>query len=801
MGQLYGSFDPLTLEWTDGILSTLVRRGVAADDAVKKWFIFDGPVDAIWIENMNTVLDDNKKLCLASGEIIALTSVMTMMFEVEDLTVASPATVSRCGMVYLEPGIFGERPLLPFIDTWFETQVPDVVFEKAESKLRLLFEMYLEAAIEFVRLNCREMNKSVDSNLCFSMLKLLRCFFEPFETKEDRQLPEEVVEFLPNWVEYWFFFSLIWSVGASCYEDGRTKFDTWLRNTMKQAASPVLFPDELTVYDYCMVDDGARAAGNDEDDEEEKYEPKTGWRLWSDTFTVPTVDPLMPFSKMIIPTVDAVRTIYVMEKLITYSNPVLVIGPTGSGKSVNMTNKLLTGMPREFVANFLMFSAKTSANQTQDMIDMKLDKRRKGVYGPPIGKKTIIFVDDLNMPMKETYGAQPPLELLRQFMDHEGWYDRTDIGAFRSITDVTLLGAMGPPGGGRNFVSDRLLRHFNFLALPDLSNESRRTIFNPILSAFFGIVDHADSDLATAMVNATIDIFNKVVTKLLPTPAKVHYTFNLRDLAKVFGGILMCDPKSLEDRECVIRLWMHETQRVFRDRLINAEDCDWFDNLVNERIVEDLKTELTAIRREDEVVLYGDFMDSSADPRKYVELPQMGKVKQIMDEALDDYNQTNTTKMRLVLFDDAMQHATKISRIIRQPMGNALLLGVGGSGRQSMTRLAAYMADFECFQIELSKNYGIPEWREDLKKMMKKGGLEDKSVVFLFSDTQIKSESFLEDINNILNAGDVPGIYEAPEMDQIYQAMKPIVQAEGQIPTKSAMFVSSYPITPIPADI
>lgn len=114
IGKLYGDYEKVG-DWMDGILATTVRQASSDKSGDTHWIMLDGPVDTLWIENLNTVLDDNKKLCLISGEIIKLTPQMTMMFEVEDLMEASPATVSRCGMVYVTPDKLGWEPLL---HTW-----------------------------------------------------------------------------------------------------------------------------------------------------------------------------------------------------------------------------------------------------------------------------------------------------------------------------------------------------------------------------------------------------------------------------------------------------------------------------------------------------------------------------------------------------------------------------------------------------------------------------------------------------------------------------------------------------------
>ncbi|CAL1161540.1 unnamed protein product [Cladocopium goreaui] len=144
-GQLYGENDEGTQEWTDGILALTVRYASSAEQTKRQWILLDGPVDAVWVENLNTVLDDNKKLCLNSGEIIKLTPVTTMMFEVEDLAVASPATVSRCGMVFLEQQDIGWQVLML---SWCE-RLPDRLKDQSPL-LQEIMEYSVESSWEMV---------------------------------------------------------------------------------------------------------------------------------------------------------------------------------------------------------------------------------------------------------------------------------------------------------------------------------------------------------------------------------------------------------------------------------------------------------------------------------------------------------------------------------------------------------------------------------------------------------------------------------------------------------------------------
>lgn len=129
--------------------------------------------------------------------------------------------------------------------------------------------------------------------------------------------------------------------------------------------------------------------------------------------------------------------------------------------------------------------------------------------------------------------------------------------------------------------------------------------------------------------------------------------------------------------------------------------------------------------------------------------------------------------MDLVLFTDAIEHIVKIHRIITTQFGNALLVGVGGSGRKSLSELATFIAQYEMLQLEMVKGYDMKQWREDMVNLLFiAAGIENNPHVFLLADTQIINEAFVEDVNNILNNGKIPNLYGGEDTTKIMEDMR-----------------------------
>lgn len=781
-GQLYGSFDENTHEWTDGILAVTYRNASKDTSEDRQWIMFDGPVDAVWIEDMNTVLDDNKKLCLQSGEIVKMSARMTMMFEPEDLEEASPATVSRVGMVFLEQKRLGWRPL---VRSWVN-KLPMLLSEcGAGEEILTLFNAYFEPLVFQLRDACAIPTPITDSELCASVLRLMySTLFDPF-TAKDKEAPKDPLRV----VEGAFLFALIWAVGGVTDARGHQNLDNFFKRlitgTMEgQAAwdqfvlknpsyknamdeprelrTPMPF-DQGSIFDYVFFCD------------------KGNWTPWQDITPRFMPGSETQYQDILVPTVDTTRNEWIMQRLIEHGQSVLVTGATGTGKTVSLKKVLLLEVNQAvYKPMFINFSAQTSANQTQDIIDGKLDKRRKGIFGPPIGQRLVIMVDDLNMPAKEVYGAQPPIEILRQYMDHQGWFDRKEI-TFRKLIDIQFVAAMGPPGGGRTQITQRYVRHYSMLNLLAFDANSLSVIFGSIMEWFAKPFGPKIKAIVTNVVSATISLYNQIEVDMLPTPAKSHYTFNLRDLSKVFQGICMGTPDRIKESTQLIRLWGHECMRVFKDRLINEEDRTWFDEALNTKVQENFNAEWTKIAPRGRPLIYGNFIDPTqlVESRMYDEIEDMSLLKEVMEGYLVDYNNMSSKKMNLVLFMNAIEHVSRISRILCQPLGNALLVGVGGSGRKSLTTLAVSLNEQTLFQIEISKVYGMAEWHDDLRRMLKLAGVSGKSTVFLFADTQVVNEGFVEDINNILNTGEVPNLFNTEDQTEIVEAVRPVSEKLG----------------------
>eukprot|EP00759_Apiculatamorpha_spiralis_P058926 PhF_6_TR948/c0_g1_i1/m.1749/K10408/DNAH; dynein heavy chain, axonemal len=707
------------------------------------------------------------------------------MFEVEDLAVASPATVSRCGMIYMDPGFC--VPTAVRITSWTQA-LPKHWKKSFEQELKDLCTAYIDPLVLFVRRNLKEYVPTVDNNLIHSLFNVMDAFIVQFTpTPATADMTPERFDIAKKSNRPLFLMSAIWSIGASCDATSRPEFDRCFRDLLAKNNDTAYFPSEGSVYDHTW-----RFSPNPDDEVECK------WINWVESKPPFVLKARTKFQDVIVPTIDTIRQNFILEHLMANKCHVAAVGPTGTGKTVAVADCIMKSLPERFQDKFqgifITFSAQTHANKLQDSLISKMEirNRRQNIIGPQAGKHFIVFVDDTNLPQKEQYGAQPPIEVLRQYLGHSGVYSFHPPIKFNTIIDMSLALAMGPPAGGRNPISNRFMRFFNYIAFPELSDSAVETIFSTMLETAFRAnkFDAQIMEMMPIMVRSSITIFEKCCKSFVPTPAHVHYSFNLRDVSRVFAFIYDVDAKTIKAPQSLLRLWIHENSRIYRDRLIDSTDRGTFDAMVDE----ELKMKFGYEKGLEEIVpggflVWGDYMVPGADPRIYSEVPTTDALLQRINEGLQLYNDDNQVQMPLVMFRDALEHVSRICRVLKMPNGHALLLGIGGSGRKSLCRLACYlMENMEMYSMEISRNFSLKDWRDAVGKLLRSAGCEDKKYVFLFADTQIVKPIFLEDVASLLTSGDIPNLFEDKDLELIYDAYKAVCMSEGLPATKLSMY-------------
>jgi dynein heavy chain 2 len=741
--RLLGSMDVDTREWTDGVLTAAARKVVNEPAGVRSWIICDGDVDPEWIESLNSVLDDNHLLTLPNGERINFGPDVNFLFETHDLQFASPATISRMGMIFLSDKDVDVRHL---VTRWICGQAED-----KQAALNGWIDDYFYRALDHV-LSGSAGEPVVDTTMVGTVMNGLSQVSNAVDKSE-------------------FVCGLVRGLGGNLSHADRATFAKEIFNWANER-----LPDPGSALD-CHPDGRGGFAQH------------------------------LTFREVaggVVKTASVLRTLDTMRPWLVSGDPFLLVGPEGCGKDMMVRyalQEVARGGPsseggrRALGLTVLHCSAQTTADHVISKISQSCS-----LYSTPDGRayrprdceRLLFFLKDINLPKPDQYGTCMLIAFLRQLLTFGGFYDENL--EFLKLERVQIVACMSDATTvGRHPLSARFTASVRIGVLDYPDGSELTAVCDTMLGDVLKRSPPGDprwsrSEERGKLARMLVDVYTAVRGKFNVDEER-HYLFTPRDLVSWVRGLLRYDMASTAGDE-VLDCIAYEGSRLFRDRLVNHDTAVRFDSL--------LAGQMRAAWRHsgpESSTLFSTLTqgmratgNGGAEGHRLLRVDAGDLMKPITQGLM--YYEREERDLGMLLFPEMLARVAQVDRILSAPGGHLLLVGRSGVGRRQVTTLAAYMQGFQIRSPAITRDFDLKQFGLELKAAMQIAGVDGSDVLLYLEDHQLTDDTILETVNSLLSGGEVPGLWGMDELDPLLAPLKEQMMEDGRHRTVYEYFVA-----------